>query len=262
MKFFYIFLSILFINFCKSNFNYQIPIDSNSEKIKITQIETNTKNQIFLIEDFNYWKTNSLFLITPKNVYFFSSGWTNKSAQQILWKAKTQTLLPFKALILISPSLDFSGGIFEFIESEEISVYVQKEGHNHLVQNWHFWNNQMKKKFLSWKEVLEIPPFSGIIENKFTIEENIFLFYPGKILEPGNLVLYFSEEEILYAGNLLFDPEEVKLSIDNYDLHKWINLLTELNKFKIKLVVSGKGTAIHSKSLINKLLIFIKKINY
>lgn len=260
MKFFYIFLSILSINFCKSNFNYQIPIDSNSEKIKITQMKTNTKNQIFLIEDFNYWKTNSLFLITQKNTYFFTSGWTNKSAQQILWKAKTQTLLPFKALILISPSLDFSGGIFEFIE-EEIPIYIQKEGHNHLIQNWESWNKQMKKKFLSWKENLEIPPFSGIIENQFTIEDNIFIFYPGKILEQGNLVLYFSEEEILYAGNLLFDPEEIQLSIENYDINKWENFLKELDKFKIKTIISGKGTAIHSKSLINKLLKFIKKIN-
>ncbi len=247
--------------FCKTFTNFHIPIDSNSEKIKISKIENSTENLIYLIEDLNYWKTNSIFLITPKNIYFFSSGWSPKSAQRILWKSKTISTLPFGALLLISPSLEFSGGIVEFTEKEMIPAYIHKEGYLYLKDNWISWQKLMKKKFLSWEEILTVPEITGLIDNQFIIEENIFLFYPGIIREPGNLVAYFSKEQILYAGNLLFDPEEIQFYIENANIQNWLNLLEHLKKLNIKKIVTGKGKALHNKDLIPKMILYLSRKN-
>ncbi|MFN3604046.1 MAG: hypothetical protein ACK4UJ_04985 [Leptonema sp. (in: bacteria)] len=260
---FLIFITIFLFSFlnCKNHINYQIPIDSNSEKVKISKIETNSINQIYLIEDLNYWKTNSLFVITSKNVYFFSSGWNPKSAKQILWKAKTLTHLPFIALILVSPSLEFSGGIFEFIETEKIPAYIQKDGYDYLMENWQNWHKQMKKKFSSWEEMPKLPNFAGLIEDKFVIEDNIILFYPKRIKEPGNLVVYFSKEEILYAGNLLFDPNEIEYNFQNTNVKEWLSFLKKIQDMKIKRIISGKGKALQKKDLIEKLIQFMNSKN-
>ncbi|GIX43000.1 MAG: hypothetical protein KatS3mg129_2733 [Leptospiraceae bacterium] len=242
------FILIFYIINC-TNINYQIPLDSNSEIVKIHSINSH----FFLIEDFNYWKTNSLFYISDTNVYFFSSGWCNKSAEQILWKAKTLTYLPFKGLFLISPELEFSGGINQFAE-EHIPIYIQKEGYDFLLLNWKQWQFEMQKKFLSWQTIENLPVISGLIESELRLEkENIILFYPGNIISAGNLVLYFKNEEILYAGNLLHNPEEFILNLNKNQIKRLLDLIQKLKKMPVKTIITGKGRPIQNKSLFDKM---------
>lgn len=153
MKLFVILTLSVFL-YCKTNLNYLMPIDSNSEKVNISKIGNTLENQIYLIEDYNYWKTNSLLVITRQKIYFFSSGWSSKSARKILWKVKALSTLPFGALLLVSPSLEFTGGILEFTQNEMIPIYIHKEGYFYLMKNWMEWQKQWKKNSKAGRKFL------------------------------------------------------------------------------------------------------------
>jgi hypothetical protein len=250
-------LSLLFFGvfaFCVKQ-SYQIPMDSDAEFVKIQALD----NHVYLIEDYNYWKTNSLFYISNTNVYFFSSGWSNKSAEQILWKAKTLTFLPFTGLFLIAPDLDFSGGIQQFAE-EQVPIYIQKDGYKVLTLNWIKWQTEMKKKFISWKYTESIPTITGVIESKLELEnQNILLFYPDKIVSEGNLILYLKNEQILYAGNILNHPNEYILNLNENQKKSLLELIKKLNNLPIRYIITGKGSPIYNKNLLNTIYNFYNK---
>ncbi len=251
-----IFGVIFIFLYCRTN-SYLIPIDSNSEVVKFRKLTP----QIYLIEDMNYWKTNSLFYISKNEVYFFSSGWTPKSAEQILWKAKVLTYNPFKGLFLIAPTLDFSGGIVRFRE-ENIPILIEKEGYNYLTQHWYRWQMDMDQKFLSWIQEESLPQFAGFIDNTMELDnKNLILFYPGNILVPGNLLLYINDENILYGGNLIHNPDEYFLYLNPEQKEKFLNLILELKKLPVKTIITGKGSPVYSKKLLDKLYDFYKNYN-
>ncbi len=238
-----------------NQYYYQLPKDSNSEIIKIKSFKEN----IYVIEDYNYWKTNSLFYMGNNNVYFFGSGWTSKSAKAILWKAKTLTYSRFTGLFLIYPTLEFTGGLYEF-RREDIPIYIHKDGYMYLIKNWSLWQQEMNNKFSSWKiENDSLPDFSGFLDSRVELENhNIIIFYPGEIFIPGNLIVYFKKEKVLYGGNILWDPDEYQFYLREEDKSKIKKLISDLMGFNIEYIITGKGSPIHKKSLLNKIYNFLK----
>ncbi len=247
-------LFLLLIEFisiaCKSNENFQIPKDSNSEIVKIYPYSDN----LYIIEDYNYWKTNSLLYKSKEYIYFFSTGWSKKSARQILWKAKTY-ILPFKGIYIIAPQMEFINGLGEFIE-EEIPVFIHKEAYSYLINNWKVEQLKYTKTFSTW-EFNEMPLFTEITDNINFIEDQIWIFYPGKILIPGNLIVYFPKEKVIYGGNLLISPGEFQIHQFNIDKKRYIDFIHKIQKLDIETIIAGKGKAVHSKEILKEILNYL-----
>lgn len=232
------------------------PRDSNYEKVSIRPLSGN----LYLVEDFNYWKTNSVFYTGKEGVYFFGTGWTHKSGRQILWKAKTLTLKEFLGVFLVSPELDFSGGIHEFRYEENIKIYLQGEGILFLYDNWKNWQKKWRQSFSTWI-VEDVPAIDGALSRTVLLDGgNIIMKYPGPVLVPGNMVVVFTAEKTLYGGNLFHDPEEFRLFFpDKKNLFLFVSFLHEIEKETFEKVISGKGSPLHNRKLIKKMIEYYGK---
>ncbi|MCS7205810.1 MAG: hypothetical protein NZ853_08940 [Leptospiraceae bacterium] len=247
-----VFFLFLLNSYCiyNSSFYYNIPRDTHSDLVKVSSIN----EKLYLVEDFNYWKTNTLIYISKEKVYFFGTGWSSKSAQQILWKAKSLTTKEFQGVFLIAPTLDYSGGIFEFRINENVPIYIHKAGYSYLLLEWEKWQEEMKEKFQSWIIERQTPSFDGLLDDSLEIENGeIMIFYPEEIFVPGNLVVYFPYDKLIYGGNLFFDPDEYHLYLNSRQkqfLENYKLLLRKLKRLDIEIIISGKGSPYHKKNLL------------
>lgn len=70
-------------------------------------------------------------------------------------------------------------------------------------------------------------------------ERTLELIFVGHAHTPGDLVLYLADDEILFAGDVLFNgchPVTRKANINN-----WMKILAELRQKQIRLTVPGHG---------------------
>lgn len=194
---------IVLICFAAACARVREPIDADHYPVRITHV----RGGVYTVEDPNYWKTNSVFYVAPEGVYFFGSGWTHKSAAQILWKAATLTYQDFLAVIPVSAGLHHTGGLREF-RKQGVKILLTRPTIQRIDERWDEWNRRMAG-FGSWR-VLEPPRADAVLDlsqgRADLLNGRIKIFFPGPTSSPDAIVVFFPEERILYAGDALSDP--------------------------------------------------------
>jgi metallo-beta-lactamase class B len=179
-------------------------VDADHFPVHISQV----RGGVYLVEDTNYWKTNSVFYVAPGGVLFINGGWSSKSAAQILWKAATLSYQEFIGVIPVSGGLHHTGGLWEF-RKQRVPILLTKEVSREISSNWKAWNEKMRG-FGSWK-IQDAPQADEYLalETNGRVEMlggKVVIIFPGPTSSPDALAVYFPQEKILYAGDMLADP--------------------------------------------------------
>jgi len=216
------------------------PIDADHYPLQITKL----RGGIYVVEDPNYWKTNSVFYVAPEGILFLGSGWTSKSAAQILWKAATLSYQEFIAVVPVSAGLHHTGGLWEF-RKQRVPILLTAAISDNAAARWEAWNLRMQS-FGSWK-TMEHPraddyiafDASGRLE---MLGGKVVLISPGPSSSPDAIAAYFPAEKVLYAGDMLADPDYFVEAQPGARQN-----IQKLQSLDFDTIVSGHGEAVRTR---------------
>lgn len=222
-----------------------VPLDRNDLPVRVTQL----RGALYVVEDFNYWKTNQVFYAHDDGIYFVDSGWTYKSARQIIWKAAASSFGDFRSVILTGFPLHRTGGLSTF-RAQGIKVVAHRSTRGLLQKHWESMHQEMAASFDSWRK-LPLPEPDGVFDQEARmLGGRIRVLHMPAAYTPDNSVVLFPEERVLYAGSLLADP---LVLTDFADWSAYERVLDRIERLEFDTIVSGHGRAVRDRSLLAEL---------
>jgi glyoxylase-like metal-dependent hydrolase (beta-lactamase superfamily II) len=222
-------------------------VDRNDLPLKVTHVA----GHLYLVEDFNFRKTNSVFYAHPEGIYFFDATWQPKTADQVIWKGAVYSMADFAGVIATSFDISRTGGLSAF-RGRDISIYMHKNSPGLLNKHWQSLNKRMLRDFSSWQEPLSLKPDFIIDDEAALLNGRIKLYHPGPAFSPDNLVVFFEEEKILFGGALIAEEQEyAPLATSSKAYRKAIFRVK--NRFAPEKIIAGNGRALYGKELLDNL---------
>lgn len=223
------------------------PID----RADLTPTITHIRGHVYLVEDHNYWKTNSVIFAHPDGIAFFDAGYTPATAARMIWKATAHSEARYAGLILTDFQLHRSGGIAQF-EQEVVPIYMHEKTARLLQQNWQTLQKSMADSFASWRLMPSAGP-DGLFDKRIDILGGLVqVSFPGHAQNPGNLVVYFRDERILFAGSLLAKPAYF---LDYADPEGYPAAYRTMEQLGAEILISGHGQALYGPELLPQALL-------
>jgi len=222
---------------------------------------------------------NIAFLVTRKGVIVIDSGSTPSNGEQIVAGIKSVTKKPIKYLILTHLHGDHTNGISAFPNDVEIIAHNKLEKNYHQFNSpniAHYKEKLLPAHLASLKEEMDAAQetdslkYANLVENynknidylenikriefrtpNITFEdyyllklggERIVLEYVGPGHTNDNIVVKFSNHNIIHTGDLIFDGVFPYLITEHgVDVYNWIKILDDLYKENILTVIPGHG---------------------
>lgn len=222
---------------------------------------------------------NVAFLVTRKGVLVVDAGSTPSNAEKIVNTIRTITKKPIKYLILTHVHGDHTNGLAGFPKDVKIIAHKSLEKNykefnqsnitnykNNVLPN-HLSNLKAKldsiedKKSTEYNTIMEdynssVDYYEDVKRIKFrtpdiTFEdfytlklagERIVLEYVGPGHTSDNIVVKFSNHNVIHTGDLVFNKTFPYLIIEHgVDVYNWIRILDDLYKENIYTVIPGHG---------------------
>lgn len=216
------------------------PADRGDLSVRVTRI----RGHVYLVEDFNYWKTNSVIYAGPDGIVFFDATYSVNSAVRVLWKAAAASEARHIGLVLTGAGLHRSGGLAAFAAAE-VPIYMHEATAGQLRTEWPRMQDRMVDSFGSWTRGKYTGP-DGVFDDHLDIlSGRVVVIYPGIAHAPGNLLVYFPEERLLYSGSLLSDPLYFRSQMVPQGYERVRRLLESL---PVDVFVSGHGSPLRGAS--------------
>ncbi len=223
------------------------PIDRADLPLRITKV----RGHVHLVEDVNYWRTNSVVYTDPRGIVFINATWTPATARRLIFEASLVNEADFLAVVVTSFGLHHTGGVSEF-QAKGIKVYTHETTRRLMVRRWGSMQSEMKNSFGSWRLSSAVRP-DGLFRERLSIHGgDVIIFHPGPAHTPDNLVVYFRREKILYGGSLLADPA---MFMTDANPAAYGRALAGLDRFDYDQVISGHGRPLREPSLVERLKI-------
>jgi len=222
---------------------------------------------------------NVAFLVTRKGVIVVDAGATPSDGQKIIDIIQKTTSKPIKYLILTHHHSDHINGIVSFPEDLKIIAHTEFEKNNTLfneekIENYianvlpsHLENIQLRMDSINNKESGEYTELQTnynntlnyleelkkvkfrkpdiLVEDYYFLKlggERLMVEYPGPGHTNDNLVVKFSNHNVLHAGDLVFNKMfPYTIYEHGVDIYKWIVILDDLYKENILKVIPGHG---------------------
>ena len=213
------------------------PVDRSDYPLKIKKV----RGSVYLVEDGNYWQTNSVYYANNDQLLFFDATYLPKTAGRVIWKAMASGYGEFGLILVTSHHIHRTGGLLAFRE-QGIPIVSLLETDRLMRARWPDMLREMQS-FQSWinpprVEVDRAFTFE-IGEKKDLIKDKIQVIYPGHAWSKDNLAVYFVEERILYAGSLISDPLYFQREVSSEGM---VRAMDELLKLDFDLVLCGHGS--------------------
>ena len=222
---------------------------------------------------------NVAFLITKKGIVVVDAGSTPKNGEKIVSIIKSVSNKPIKYLILTHFHGDHINGIVGFPRDVKIIAHQDLSKNNKLFNNDNLENyinnvlpgylvnlklqmgsveNKKSEEFISLKKDYEtnFEYFEDIKNIKFrepdiTFEnfyrfrianERIMLEHPGPGHTNDNILVKFSNHNVIHMGDLIFN-KMFPYTIEEHgvDIYTWVKILDDLYKENIYTVIPGHG---------------------
>lgn len=236
-------LAIVTVFFSCRTDGFLRPIDRSDMPIKVTKI----KGHVYLVEDFNYWKTNSVFYAAPEGIVFIDATWNPKTASQVIWKAATFSTADFLAVIVTSYGLHHTGGLAQF-RRDGIPVHMRRSTIKLAREKWDAMQTDMAS-FGSWRAYPITDGDSYFEERTEYLGGRVIVFSLPAAHTPDNVGVYFPEERVLYAGSVISDP----IYFDHTpDPEKYGKAYSALREWKPEIVISGHGDPLPQPLILNR----------
>ncbi len=222
---------------------------------------------------------NIAFLVTRKGVVVVDAGSTPQNGRDIVEAIRSVTKKPIKYLILTHLHGDHVNGVAGFPEGitiiahkdlEENNIKFNKENLENYMENVlpeHLTNLRKQLDSISDKEseaYLELMQtynshvdyFENIKQIEFRkpditfedyyrfkiTDQRIMLEYPGPGHTNDNIVVKFSNHNVIHTGDLVFNGSFPYTIVEHgVDIYNWIRILDDLYKENITTVVPGHG---------------------
>jgi metallo-beta-lactamase class B len=230
-----LFITCLTFFSCTRQINHRIPRDRNDLPLAYSQVKEN----LYLINDPNYWSTNSLIFTPPEGILFIDGTWTDKTSQQLVFHADTLSSSEYFGLVLTSHSLNRSGGLPAF-QRNRIPVLVNKRTRKMILNRWQAMQREMKMSFSSWISTELVEMNDDSFADELTLMNGkVKVFFPGPGMTEDNLIVYFRDEKVLFGGELISNPP---LEIFyRYKKEEILESLKKIENLDIDIVVPGHG---------------------
>ncbi|MBD1582994.1 subclass B1 metallo-beta-lactamase [Pseudoalteromonas sp. S16_S37] len=170
---------------------------------------------------------NGLVIVDKSDAYIIDTPWTEEDTKQLVEWVKTHHLT-LKGAIISHFHEDASSGI-EYLNKIGITTYANKA------------TNQLLRKHKRALASHSIDTPSDKIAN-----DRIEVFHPGAGHSKDNVVVWFAEQQILFAGCFAKNLSSTNLgNLTDADVKQWPKSIANLKARypNIKLVVPGHGKA-------------------
>ncbi len=227
-------------------------MDRNDLPLEINKI----KGRLYLVEDYNYWKSNHVFYLHPEGVVFFDTTWSYKGARQLLWQAAVLSQAPFHGVVITSFLLPHTGGLAPF-QASAVPIIMHKTTPALLKKYWQQEQEKMTRDFSTWRRFDHIKP-NALFGKKFHFfNRKIEVIHVGPAHTPDSSVILFPDERLLYAGSLLSNPLQRLKYIDlaGYEL-----ALRQIESLPFDTIIAGHGIARHDRQLLKEVQLQIKRL--
>jgi len=243
------------------------------DKLEVTEVSYN------LYAIINPQGGNIAFLVTRKGVVVIDAGSTPQNGRDIVEAIRSVTRKPIKYLILTHLHGDHVNGVAGFPDNVKIIAHNDLEVNNEKfnkenLENYmenvlpeHLANLRKQLDSISDKESTEyielthtynqhVDYLNNIKEIEFRkpditfedyyrfkiADERIMLEYPGPGHTGDNIVVKFSNHNVIHTGDLVFNGSFPYLIIDHgVDVYNWIKILDDLYEENIVTVIPGHG---------------------
>lgn len=223
------------------------PVDRSDYPLRVQKL----RGSVYLVEDGNYWKTNTVYYANDEHIVFVNATYLPKTAGRVIWKAMASGYGEFYGVVLTSFQIHHTGGLKAF-HDRNIPSFSNYSTDAMMRARWPFMLGEMNY-FQSWID----PPRMEITrrfrmkpnEKKWLIKNKVQIIYTGPGHTKDNIAVYFPEEKVLYAGSMLSDPLFFKDRINKAAMLQSVRIL---EKIDADLIVCGHGKAVCDRSVFTR----------
>ncbi|MEQ9366613.1 MAG: hypothetical protein RIF32_20400 [Leptospirales bacterium] len=221
-----------------------VPLDRNDLPLRVEKL----RGSIFVVEDYNYWKSNQVIYAHPDGIYFFDATWTYKGARQMIWKGAANSYADFRGVVLTGFPLHRTGGLSTF-RGQGVKIIAHRSTEQLLRRHWNHMQAEMAASFDSWRAL----PFQrpdGVFDSEAGfLGGRIRVIHVTPAYSPDNSVVLFPEERVLYGGSLLAAP---LMLTDHADLAGYAAALDRIEALEFDTVIAGHGKAVRDRSMLEE----------
>lgn len=214
------------------------------------------KGYLYLAEDYNYWKTNSVLYLHPEGSLFFDTNWSYKGGRQLLWRAAVLSQAPFRGVAITSFLPSRTGGLNPF-QAQGVPLLMHKSSLGLLQKYWEQEQERMSSSFSTWRRLDYVTPNALFGETFYFLDGSVEVLHVGPAHTPDSSVVFFPQERLLYGGSLLAHPLQ---RLEYIDLAGYERALEKIAKLPFETIIAGHGRALHNRDLLRKVELQIKQI--
>ena len=219
--------------------------------IKVTHL----RGPLYVVEDENIFSENSVFYVGPKSVTLIGTGWSPAIAALIHRKIRDVTNEPVGEVVDTDFNPERAGGnaYWKRIGAQVLSTDLTA---SLLRQRWARQSVETRANFPDYPTVpLSLPTrtFAG----DFTLQGGrVREFYLGPSHTADDIFVYFPDERVLYAGNIL---KERVGNLAQADLPSYVRTLGRLKDLHLPIdrIIAGHWSPVHGPELIDTYLGFL-----
>ncbi len=214
---------------------------------------------LYLIENYNYRKTNYMLYASPEAIIFFGAGWNTKMARQLLWKAATLSNAAYAVLVLNSHHLQYTGGM-ELFFSEGLPVLIHPKGLALLQERWESMQKQMEQNFSTWqRQELFLP--KALFTDRFSLLDSriqLFCSFPCQDSASRDSAMahdcltFFHQEKVLYTASFLQVFQKNTWSLPCSQTPCYTKALQKIAALDAQEIIVGNGEARRRPSFLQK----------
>lgn len=212
-------------------------------------------DRIYVVKDYFYYPENSAFYIGEKGVTVISATWSPEVAKLLVGKVREVTKKPVTAVINTHYHLDRVGGNPYFKEIGA-QIIASKMTSALMKENWESAVKSAQKDYPGYPSIPFVAPDVTFDEKYETEGGKVQALYFGPSHTKDDIVVYFPEEQILFGDCML---KEKLGFLGDADLAEYPKTLERVKKLKIKKIIAGHWSPVHSPELIDQVLELLKK---
>jgi metallo-beta-lactamase class B len=225
---------------------------SKSEPVVLTKLD----GPLYLVEDNNFNKTNSLVYVGKSSITVIGATWTPTTAQLLHSEIKKVSSLPIGEVIDTSPDLEWVGGndYWKSVGAKVVAANVTCE--------------LIPKKWISplppsknFPDYPDLPPSlpTQCSASPFSLQNGrIQVLFLGPSHTDGDVFVYFPQQKVLDAGSILKEQVGNLASANLDEYPKTLEKLKALH-LNIRTVISGHWSPVHGPELIDLYQGFLMK---